>query len=264
MLKIWLHKDVSDREGGAAYEAYLSRRLPPPFLAWQVEGQNLFIFRAEMTKRSDSFPKGQAAERKFLLTKQAYMEWKRLPVGMAVTVSAEGLQVCEAADISPDLADYREAKEECPLDGVCTLQEACGLYGMSEQQVEDICGRGMEENSAGGHIRRSGTSVLVRKSLLDKASGRTEKIFLVNPLLFVFSSIEAAELWNRPSGDVRSAAAGSGHRAARMQAYECRHAGKVWLVTRGAMERIYGGFDGEKMARMTASLFAEKPFSSRK
>ena len=69
---------------------------------------------------------------------------------MAVTVSAEGLQVCEAADISPDLADYREAKEECPLDGVCTLQEACGLYGMSEQQVEDICGRGMEENSAGG------------------------------------------------------------------------------------------------------------------
>ena len=55
---------------------------------------------------------------------------------------------------------------------------------------------------------------------LKRPDGR-KKIFLVNPLLFVFSSIEAAELWNRPSGDVRSAAAGSGHRAARMQAYEC-------------------------------------------
>lgn len=32
----------------------------------------------------------------------------------------------------------------------------------------------------------------------------------MNPLLLVFTTLEAAELWNRDSGDVRSAASGAG------------------------------------------------------
>lgn len=261
MLKIWLHQDISDREGGAACEAYLSRRLPPRQLAWMLQGQDLLIFPDgavhETAEETGCISGGGDAEKKVLLTRQAYWDWKRLPVGTAVFVSAEGMQIYQTGRRRADLSAYRTWNEPHPLEGVCTLQEACSLYQLSETQIMKIC---RQKGKAAGSLRRSGTVTLIRKSVLDQAAGQKSQTFFVNPLLLVFSSIEAADLWNRPSGDVRSAAAGSGHRAARMLPEECRHTGKIWLVTRSAMERVYGGFDGQKMAQMTALLFPEGPF----
>ena len=72
----------------------------------------------------------------------------------------------------------------------------------------------------------------------------------MNPLLLVFTTLEAAELWNRDSGDVRLAASGAGHRAARMVDGDRRKSGRTWLVTRNAMERLYGPPVFEKMRKV--------------
>ena len=72
----------------------------------------------------------------------------------------------------------------------------------------------------------------------------------MNPLLLVFTTLEAANLWNRDSGDVRSAASGAGHRAARMADGDRRKSGRSWLVTRDAMERLYGSPVFEKMRKV--------------
>ena len=62
----------------------------------------------------------------------------------------------------------------------------------------------------------------------------------MSPLLLVFSTVEGADIWSRDSGVVRSAAGGAGHMNARMHEEERKKSGRVWLVTRSAMERLFG------------------------
>ena len=76
----------------------------------------------------------------------------------------------------------------------------------------------------------------------------------MNPLLLVFTTLEAADLWNRDSGDVRSAASGAGHRVARMADGDRRKSGRSWIVTRDAMERLYGPPVFEKMREAVRTL----------
>ena len=72
----------------------------------------------------------------------------------------------------------------------------------------------------------------------------------LNPLLCSFTTVEAAQLWKRSSGEVRSAAAGAGHRAARMDDNDRRQAGRTWLVNLAAMDRLYGTPNTEEWNKM--------------
>ena len=60
------------------------------------------------------------------------------------------------------------------------------------------------------------------------------------PLLLVFTPPEAAPLWNRPAEEIRSAAAGAGHRAARLAENESRQVGRHRLIGRAALETLFG------------------------
>lgn len=56
-----------------------------------------------------------------------------------------------------------------------------------------------------------------------------------NPLECVFTAAEAAERWYLSVSTVRNACL-----AGRFLINEARKSGKTWLVTRAAMERLYG------------------------
>lgn len=60
------------------------------------------------------------------------------------------------------------------------------------------------------------------------------------PLLLVFTAPEAAPLWGRTSEEIRSAAAGAGHRAARLAENESRQAGRHRLIGRASLETLFG------------------------
>lgn len=63
------------------------------------------------------------------------------------------------------------------------------------------------------------------------------------PLLLVFTPPEAATIWGRASEEIRSAAAGAGHRAARLAADETRQSGRHRLIPRAALETLFGAPD---------------------
>ena len=54
-------------------------------------------------------------------------------------------------------------------------------------------------------------------------------------LVEVMTAVEAAELWRMGQATVRAACV-----AGRFRSEECRQSGKVWLVTRAGMRRVYG------------------------
>lgn len=119
-----------------------------------------------------------------------------------------------------------------------TAEEARALYGISGKTVASDCEKGAFKKL---EARRSGKNWLITKQAASfRYGGGSEPAAPMNPLLLVFTTLEAAELWNRDSGDVRSAASGAGHRAARMGDGDRRKSGRTWLVTRNAMERLYG------------------------
>ena len=128
-----------------------------------------------------------------------------------------------------------------------TAEEAGALYGISGKTVASDCEKGAFKKL---EARRSGKNWLITKQAASFRYGGSEPAAPMNPLLLVFTTLEAAELWNRDSGDVRSAASGAGHRAARMGDGDRRKSGRTWLVTRNAMERLYGPPVFEKMRKV--------------
>ena len=129
-----------------------------------------------------------------------------------------------------------------PLEEVMTAQEAGKLYGIPAKNIEKDCeSAGLESPLKQGETRHSGNVWLLQKSAAERAYADKEgKTYAVNPLLLVFSTVEGADIWNRDSGVVRSAAGGAGHMSARMHEEERKKSGRVWLVTRSAMERLFG------------------------
>ena len=56
----------------------------------------------------------------------------------------------------------------------------------------------------------------------------------------VMTAAEAAELWCMAPITIQQACSGYKKSPPRFTAKECRKAGRIWLVTRAGMERLYG------------------------
>lgn len=123
------------------------------------------------------------------------------------------------------------------LDEVCTDKELADGLGCTAKTVQ----KEAEAGRFGLWAKRTPTGwLLVRYAAEAIDKGEEPPVLPVNPLLLIFATAEAGALWGRSAEEVRSAAAGAGHRAARLRDGERRRAGRTWLVTRAAMEKLYG------------------------
>lgn len=228
-------------EAAAAYEAWLLGKRPergaiiacgpslcaapalPDIAAAAVEGE------AGARTALDDPLRTEAALRNF-------RDWRRLPAGAAVGVSAEGLLVFPAEDFAiPEEAQPLVFPEL--LDEVCTDKELADGLGCTAKTVQ----KEAEADRFGPWAKRTPTGwLLVRRAAEAVYRGEEPPALPVNPLLLIFATAEAGVLWGRSAEEVRSAAAGAGHRAARLRDGERRRAGRTWLVTRAAMEKLYG------------------------
>lgn len=241
-----LNQSLSDK----CYEAFLTGNIPEE--GWILtEGAHLYLLGEGPDVPSGKIftaPGGPAdyfessiPEEKAKAAWKSYISGRRLPAGAALAAGEGKVLFFEPSDYEPDLSHmdaYRLPFD--PLEEVLTPQEASKLYGTDAKRISADCER-VPSLFAKNEIRKSGNTWLILKS----AAGRIyhedpEKTYTINPLLLVFSTLEAAKIWNRDSGVVRSAAAGVGHSSARMGEGERRKSGRTWLVTRDAMERLFG------------------------
>ncbi len=235
----------------ACYERYLLGEKPAQGSVLAVKSF-LYILRGdfELPGRKLATPYGEIltaldSEEQSLAACREFLGGRRLPAGAGTALSARGISVFPDSrwEAPADLEEFRFT-EDFTLS-VMTAEEAGSLYGREAKQVAADCGNGVFRP---GEARRSRKSWLLTKEAACRVyGGGAEENTGINPLLLVFTTLEAAELWNRDSGDVRSAASGAGHRAARMWDGDRRKSGRVWLVTRFAMERLYGPPVPERM-----------------
>ena len=210
----------------------------------EIEGQVLKTPYGTVLSALDSESKSLFACREFLCG-------RRLPLGVTAALSEKGIYIFPDGLWTPG-EDFAEWKREIDFTMyTVTAEEAGTLYGISGKTVASDCEKGAFKKS---EARRSGKNWLITKQAAALRYGGSEPAAPMNPLLLVFTTLEAAELWNRDSGDVRSAASGAGHRAARMGDGDRRKSGRTWLVTRNAMERLYGPPVFEKMREAVRTL----------
>ena len=62
----------------------------------------------------------------------------------------------------------------------------------------------------------------------------------MNPLDEVMTAAEAGERWGIPARTIQQACTGYKGGVPRFTEKEARKAGRIWLVTRAGMERLYG------------------------
>lgn len=255
MAKIFTNTD--DAHAFCAYENYLLGRLGKSTVCMQgaflyiseesieIEGQVLETPYGRIMTALDSESKSLFACREFL-------GGRRLPAGVSAAMTEKGICLFPDAYWSPE-GDFTEWKWEDDFTSYAlTAEEAGALYGVGGKTVILDCEKGVFKKE---EARRSGKSWLLTKNAAALRYGtKHEKEPPMNPLVLVFTTLEAAELWNRDSGDVRSAASGAGHRAARMGDGDRRKSGRTWLVTRTAMERLYGPPVFEKMRNAMKTL----------
>lgn len=241
-----LSQSLSDK----CYEAFLLGNIPEE--GWILtEGAHLYLLSdvpAVPSGKIFTIPGGPAdyfestlPEEKMMAAWKSYMSGRRLPAGAALAAGEGKVLFFNPSDYEPDLSHmdgYHLPFD--PLEEVVTPQEAAKLYKVDAKRISADCER-LPSLFSPQEIRKSGNTWLLLKS----AAGRVyheeiEKSYTINPLLLVFSTLEAAKIWNRDSGVVRSAAAGAGHSSARMGEGERRKSGRTWLVTRDAMERLFG------------------------
>ena len=67
-----------------------------------------------------------------------------------------------------------------------------------------------------------------------------DNTFSTKALQEVMTAAEAAELWGKAPITVQQACSGYKKAPPRFLPTEARKAGRIWLVTRAGMERIYG------------------------
>ena len=165
------------------------------------------------------------SEEKTVLAVREFMNGRRLPVGTAVALSAKGIFVFSEKEWTPG-GPFEELKwPETVVQWVMTAEEVEEKYGLPDKKARNDCKNNL---FSPGEARKSGPAWLI--------------------------TAEAGVLWNRDGGDVRAAAAGAGHRAARLFDGDRRQSGRTWLVTRMAMDRLYGPADPGKMKVLAETL----------
>lgn len=251
MIRIYAHTE-NEEESQKAYEAYLTSSIPEK--GWIViEGPRLFLLHERPPiLQGEAFPVMDGpvdflytsiSEEKGRAAYQAFLSGRRLPAGSGIA-AGENMVIA----FSPDEMEMDLGKMEIyhlpfdPLEEVLTPQEAAKIYHADAKRIQSDCERAYEGKLFRiDEVRPSGNTWLILKSAADRVYKQEESAGpFLNPLLLVFSTIEAAKIWNRDSGVVRSAAAGAGHAAARMQDGDRRKSGRTWLVTRDAMDRLFG------------------------
>lgn len=65
----------------------------------------------------------------------------------------------------------------------------------------------------------------------------------------VMTAAEAAEKWGKAPITVQQACSGYKGAPPRFTPEEARKAGRIWLVTRAGMERVFGPLDGKNTAK---------------
>lgn len=253
MIRIYAHTE-NEEQADACYGAFLTDTIPQS--GWILtEGAHLYLL-----DRKPAIPEGEGLAvsegpvdfisttlpaAKARAAYGAYLSGRRLPAGCALAAGEGMISIFPASSYAPDLGEmeiYRLPFD--PLEEVVTPKEAADLYGADAKRVQADCERAGEGGLFSlSEVRRSGNTYLILRQSAERVYGGKKDgrlPFPLNPLLLVFSTVEAARLWNRDSGAVRSAAAGAGHASARMTEGERRKSGRTWLVTRDAMDRLFG------------------------
>lgn len=253
MIRIYSHTE-NEGQSQICYGAYLTGAIPKE--GWLVtEGAHLYLLsQRPPLPEGEGVPVSQGPvdfisttlpAAKARAAYGAYLSGRRLPAGCALAAGEGTIGIISSSAYEPDLGHmdmYRLPFD--PLEEVVTPREAANLYGADAKRVQADC-EGAGENGifSLSEVRRSGNTYLILRQSAERVYGGKKDgrlPFPLNPLLLVFSTVEAARLWNRDSGAVRSAAAGAGHASARMTEGERRKSGRTWLVTRDAMDRLFG------------------------
>lgn len=241
---------------GQAFTSYLLGKLPPCTLV--AQGMSLYFTEVvpdslpksivEMTEGPLHSVRSDEPEGKTRLAWREYLAHHHLPPRVQVLAMPDGAAVVPAGTV--DVSEAQEIVFSNPLLDVLTAKEVADTYALPVKKVEaDILNP--DSPFAKGETRKSGREwLIIRQAASRVYAGKTEAVPARNPLLCSFTTVEAAELWNRSSGEVRSAAAGAGHRAARMDDNDRRQAGRTWLVNYAAMERLYGTPNAEEWNKM--------------
>ena len=229
----------------ACYAAFLTGSLPTEG-CFLVSGPHLFLM--------DSLPplpegrgvpvsfgpvswirSGISSQMQSISVYRAFLSGRRLPAGTALAAGKDGITVFPAELYEADLGKMEPFSLSFdPLEEVLTPQEAAKLYHVDAKRIQWDCEHAGESAVFSlAETRRSGnTWLLTRNAALRVYEGKEMPAYAIDPLLLVFSTVEAAHIWNRDSGVVRSAAGGAGHAAARMHEGDRRKSGRIWLVRR--------------------------------
>lgn len=248
---------LTDMESAETFKAYENYLLGQPAKAGTVlrQGAFLYIWKEKFETNGTVLQTSYGtvvttldSESKSLFACREFLCGRRLPLGVTAAMTKQGISLFPDKLWSPG-EGFTEWKQEDDFTAyVLSAEEAGMLYGAGKKTVIADCEEGIFKRK---EARKSGKSWLITKQAAALRYGRnSEEAPPMNPLLVVFTTLEAAELWNRDSGDVRSAASGAGHRAARMGDGDRRKSGRTWLVTRNAMERLYGPPVFEKMRKV--------------
>ncbi len=246
-------KSLSSAQAEACYSAFLTGKLPTEGCII-TEGSHVYLLDAlPVLPESQGVPVNfgpvdwiaslLSSQMKSVVAYREYLLGRRLPAGVALAASAEGILVFPSEIYEPDLGVMSPFQLSFdPLEEVLTPQEASKLYKVDAKRIQADC----EQAGVNGvfslqEVRHSGNTWLLLKSAAGRVYHEDAPIsYAINPLLLVFSTVEAASIWNRDSGVVRSAAGGAGHTAARMMEGDRRKSGRIWLVRREAMNRLFG------------------------
>lgn len=260
MSKIYVQA-LPSHEAEACYGAFLTGQLPKKG-CFVTEGSHLYLLdKLPFPLDGSGVPVNfgpvdwihsrLSSQMKSVTAYREYTAGRRLPAGVALAASPEGILVFPAANYEPDLGQMSMFQLSFdPLEEVLTPQEAEKLYHVNAKRIQSDCEQaGLAPIFSLQEVRHSGNTWLLLKSAAQRIyhEEKTEP-FAINPLLLVFSTVEAAAIWNRDSGTVRSAAGGAGHTAARMMEGERRKSGRIWLVRREAMNRLFGQALPNRMA----------------
>lgn len=241
----------------SCYEAYLLKQRPKEGSLIK-KGNHLYITREdiffggdELNGKGETYHTILPDEKQSKLSIRMFWAQRHLAVGAAASLTARGVSLFPE-EKCPDVEEFAEWQWPDDLtETVMTMDEVAETYGVTKEQItQDYAG-----HIFGAHARESYRTYLITRAAADRRYGEGKvKDYPINPLLLVFISMEASLLWNLNHGIIRMSAAGAGHRAARMEDGERRESGRFWLVTRDALERLYGPPVAEKMEKFNKPI----------